>query len=107
MILTSQKEKKGANGSGFDPRLALFVCNHWDNVKREERDKVFQYIESKLGKYWPGLKSDQIIRFSASEAVRELEQNVNYITSDYKTLWDGIQELFTASLDKRVTSTYK
>ncbi|XP_062611406.1 uncharacterized protein LOC134273227 [Saccostrea cucullata] len=107
MILTSQKEKKDGYGLNFDPRLALFVCNHWDNVKRDEREEVFQYIVSRLERYWPGLKRDQVIKFSAMEAKRELDQNKNYITSDFKAVWSGIHELYTSALDKRVTSTYK
>ncbi|XP_061187855.1 uncharacterized protein LOC133195894 [Saccostrea echinata] len=107
MILSSQKEKKDGYGLNFDPRLALFVCNHWDNVKKDERDEVFQYIVSRLEKYWPGLQPDQVIKFSAREAMRELDQNENYITSDYKALWGGILELYNSALDKRITSTYK
>lgn len=106
MIITTQKEKKYGGALGFDPRLALFICNHWDDLK-SERDEVFQYIVTKLEKFWPGLKTDQVIKFSALEARRELNQNENYITPDYKALWEGIHELFVSTLDKRVTSTYK
>lgn len=106
MIINTQKEKKYGGALGFDPRLALFICNHWDDLK-SERDEVFQYIVTKLEKFWPGLKTDQVIKFSALEARRELNQNENYITPDYKALWEGIHELFVSTLDKRVTSTYK
>lgn len=106
MIISTQKEKKEDSALGFDSRLALFVCNHWDDLK-SERDEVFQYIVTKLEKFWPGLKTDQVIKFSALEARRELNENKNYITPDYKALWEGIHELYVSALDKKVTSTYK
>ncbi|XP_078340657.1 uncharacterized protein LOC111108748 [Crassostrea virginica] len=105
IILTSQK--KSQRGFGFDPRLAIFVCNHWDSVNSAEREEVYEYIVKRLEKYWPGLNPDQVIRFSAMDTRRELDLNVNYITPDYKAVWEGIHELFTCALDKRVTSTYK
>lgn len=71
-LFTKQLElqKKGRLWE-FDPESAIFVCNKWDQVSKNEEDEVWEHIVQKLKSNWPTRKNtrikNQIFKMSVKE----------------------------------------
>ncbi|XP_061187110.1 uncharacterized protein LOC133195272 [Saccostrea echinata] len=107
VILDKQKKKSDDAGTLFDPKCAIFVCNVWDNVKKDEQEQVYEHVVGKLENYWPGLVRSSVIRFSTKRAKQELSVDTDYITKDYRLFLEGLKELVAKATDKRIKATYK
>ncbi|XP_061187111.1 uncharacterized protein LOC133195273 [Saccostrea echinata] len=107
LILENQKKISNQSGLPFDPSCAIFICNLWDLVNKEEQPKVFDYACSRLHKYWTNLSRSQVLRFSAKKANRELSVSRKFITDDYMKLLMAIQELHSKAMERRIHSTFK
>ena len=51
----------------FDPKSAIFVCNKWDKVPHDEKDKVKKYVMSELKESWEKFTEEQVFFMSAQE----------------------------------------
>ncbi|KAK3102837.1 hypothetical protein FSP39_014308 [Pinctada imbricata] len=107
LIITTEKAKGELHGMGFDPKSAIFVCNLWDLIKQNEREVVYKNIVSRLSSYWPAITEQQVIPFSTKKARDELKINRKYVTTEYRNILCALEALFSASLDRRVHSTYR
>ena len=107
VIMEKQRKKSDDGAPPFDPKCAIFVCNMWDLVKENERDKVYEYAIKKLAMYWPGLIPAQVVTMSARRAQAEVDVDPHYILPEYKNVLDNLKDLYVKALDKRIKSTYK
>ncbi|XP_062611407.1 uncharacterized protein LOC134273229 [Saccostrea cucullata] len=107
LIMENQKKRSSQSGLPFDPSCAIFICNLWDLIQKEEQPKVFDHACSRLHKYWTNLSRSQVLRFSAKKANRELSVSRKFITDDYMKLLMAIQELHSKAMERRIYSTFK
>ncbi|KAJ8301061.1 hypothetical protein KUTeg_020048 [Tegillarca granosa] len=108
LILEHQKQFcEGEGNISFDPKSAIFLCNLWDTVKKEEADVVYDNAVNKLSQCWPSLSPSQVIRLSAKKAQAELKIDPDYIKEDYKLTLEGIKDIHHRAVDGRVKKTYK
>ena len=71
---------------------AIFVCNKWDEIKKEETDEVKDAIKEKLKRAWPGFDpKSQIIYMSAKEALLAQEYGLN--TDEFSSLMNGVRSV--------------
>ncbi|XP_062578134.1 uncharacterized protein LOC134240036 [Saccostrea cucullata] len=108
LIRIFQKQKKFENIGRlqqFDPECAIFVCNKWDQVPKEEEQRVWEDISRKLKTHWPTRRdvdiTNQMFKLSTAEDLRRAEAGLGY-TDKFKSLLSGIDRLVGASLERRV-----
>lgn len=108
LILEHQKQYGDGEGSiTFDPKSAIFLCNLWDKVKKEEAGIVYDNALNKLSQCWPNLSPSQVIRLSAKKAQEELKIDPDYIKEDFRLSLEGIKDIYQRAVDARVKKTYK
>lgn len=53
----------------INPRLAVFVCNKWDQVPKDEDEIVWNNTKHKLSQSWMDLRDIQVIKLSVNEVI--------------------------------------
>ncbi|XP_013396513.1 uncharacterized protein LOC106163465 [Lingula anatina] len=102
-MLVEHQDADSANS--FDPRSAIFVCNRWDLVPKEDRKMVKEKIIKDLDKCWPGISPEkQVFTMSAKKA--RVSMGLGYVSDDYDTLLNGIKELVPISLQRQILLSY-
>ncbi|XP_078686626.1 uncharacterized protein LOC144919207 [Branchiostoma floridae x Branchiostoma belcheri] len=86
----------------FDPKKAIFVCNKWDLVEKDERQEVKDETIRKLGEMWEGLDESQVFIHSKNEAVKG-----GIRSADFNKLLEGIYELLPGSLNRKLSTQYR
>ncbi|XP_021369321.1 uncharacterized protein LOC110460623 isoform X2 [Mizuhopecten yessoensis] len=107
LILEKQNKKAEEGMMPFNPQSAIFVCNRWDLVSRDQSGMVYANAVSLLQDCWPGLQEEQVIRFSTFRAEMEQKLDKEYITNEYKALLNSIREIYTKAAHRRIESTYR
>ncbi|XP_062578136.1 bacterial dynamin-like protein [Saccostrea cucullata] len=108
LVRIFQKQKEFENMGRlqqFDPECAIFVCNKWDQVPKEEEKRVLEDIARKLKTHWPTRRdvniTEQMFKMSTTEDLRRADAGLGY-TDKFKSLLSGIDRLVGASLERRV-----
>ncbi|XP_033759182.1 LOW QUALITY PROTEIN: uncharacterized protein LOC117341442 [Pecten maximus] len=100
-IIEVQKQwREDGRKQTFDHNCTLFVCNKWDEVPEQERDKVWNNTKEKL-RCWPGFTESQMFKLSALEAERRYTNGLDY-TDDFKLLLKGIEQMVPATFQEKV-----
>ena len=105
--LIMEEQKKKGKQIPFDPKATLFVCNRIDAIEEGSRQMVKDHVLQKLGKYYPEFEEGQAVFFSAKKSLMEVDVHPDYINVQYRTLLNGLQKLFSDSMDRRIKSSYK
>ncbi|XP_056008217.1 uncharacterized protein LOC125665478 isoform X3 [Ostrea edulis] len=106
-IFEEQKEfEKKGRLQQFDPESAIFVCNKWDQVPPNEERGVWEDITKKIKAHWPTRRdmdiTRQMFKMSTTEDIRRSKAGLGY-TEKFKSLLSGIDQLISASLERRVS----
>ncbi|XP_033744459.1 uncharacterized protein LOC117330352 [Pecten maximus] len=107
LILEKQNKKTKEGMMPFNPQSAVFVCNRWDLVRRDECGLVYNNAVSLLRECWPGLEEEQILRFSTFRADMEQKLDKGYVTNEYKALLENIRNIYAKAVHRRIESTYR
>ncbi|XP_013400303.1 uncharacterized protein LOC106166322 [Lingula anatina] len=96
-----QDMKDTAGEPIFDPGCAIFVCNRWDLVPEDAREKALENVRLAVSEGWkrPMDSSKQIFTLSAKMAWQHSQ--AGYMTHDYRRLVRGIKALIPVSLQRR------
>ena len=87
-------------------QCALFVCNKWDQVPKNEVAEVQDHVIKKLKKLWPGIDpNSQITYMSVTEA--SIAQNYGIVTEQFSSLMRGIKSMVLKSLEARLEMHWK
>ena len=107
MSLGIQKEQREGNKTprGLLERLlskcALFVCNKWDQVPKQEIQNVKNDVTKKLQRTWPGFDPEsQITYMSVTRA--NTAQNFGIITENFSSLMNAMRIMVLKSIDARL-----
>ena len=85
---------------------ALFVCNKWDRIKREEEEEVKKEQIAKLEKRLINLDpKSQIVYLSCTTAQKV--QTYGYVTEDFSNLITGISNLLVSSMQNNLQMHYR
>ncbi|XP_069141270.1 uncharacterized protein [Argopecten irradians] len=107
LILEKQNKKTDDGMLPFNPQSAIFVCNRWDLVKKEENDLVYNNAVSLLKECWPGLEEEQVLKLSTFRAEMEQKLDSEYVTNEYKVLLENIRNIYAKAVHRRIESTYR
>ncbi|PVD24961.1 hypothetical protein C0Q70_15457 [Pomacea canaliculata] len=80
----------------FDPSSAIFVCNRWDQIPKEQKPRVQQNAYQKLKDVWPNFDPKQAFFISATSARMHWDVDHDYITEEYEKLLKGLKDVFMA-----------
>lgn len=72
----------GHDDDTFNPETTLFICNKWDDVNDEEKNKVEKYIKSRLASTWPRLNEAPLIKISVKDITEGHPSNEGYAQYD-------------------------
>ncbi|XP_023930282.1 uncharacterized protein LOC106154288 [Lingula anatina] len=102
-----QDMKDTAGEPIFDPSCAIFVCNRWDLVPEDAREKALQNVRLAVSEGWkrPMDSSKQIFTLSAKKAWQHSQ--AGYMTHDYRRLVRGIEGLIPVSLQRRTEQVHR
>ena len=90
----------------FPSKCALFVCNKWDQVPKEEIKEVKNHVVRKLKQCWPGLAPElQIVYMSTTNA--NIAQNHGIITEEFSSLMSGMRSMVLKSIEARLEIHWK
>ena len=87
-------------------RCALFVCNKWDQVPKNEVQAVKNHVVRKLQRCWPGLDSESQIIYMSTKKASE-GQNLGFITEDFLSLMNGLRAMVLKSIDIKLEMHWK
>ena len=91
---------EGQEGSVLS-QCALFVCNKWDQVPKEEVNAVQNDVIMKLKKCWPGIDPESQITYMSTSNAR-IAQNYGIITEEFFSLMNGIRSMVLKSIKARL-----
>ena len=81
----------------FDPESAIFVCNKWDQVSKDEEGKVWEHIVQKLKSNWPTRKNtkitNQIFKMSVKEVTIEEKNGILSIVGQCMMVYNILPNL--------------
>ena len=87
-------------------KCALFVCNKWDQVPKNEAKVVKNHVIVKLGRCWPGVDPEsQVIYMSSKEASKA--QELGLITEEFSTLMNGLRLMVLKSIGQSLEIHWK
>ncbi|XP_068732183.1 uncharacterized protein [Montipora capricornis] len=97
--LLEQVRKLSVEGQGkLQSKCALFVCNKWDQVPKNEARDVKDHVVKSLERCWPSLDPmTQIIYMSTKRATQG--QNLGIITEDFSSLMEGIKLMVLKNIE--------
>lgn len=88
----------------FQSSCALFVCNKWDRVLKDNNadpDEVKKNVIEKLKNCWPGLASEnQVIFMSTKDA--KLEVKYTGASDSFVTLMNSVRSVVLKSIRTRL-----
>ncbi|RDD39491.1 hypothetical protein TrispH2_008776 [Trichoplax sp. H2] len=87
----------------FSPESAIFVCNKWDTIAREDQHDVENCIKEKLKRLWPGFRESQLILLSSTNVINHLK--AGFVSDEWKSLHCIIAQLIEDSLKKIITNS--
>lgn len=97
--------KDEAERPKFDPKMALFICNRWDMVKKPDREEVREHIIERLTEAWPGFDPNrQLLMMDSKMAL--VSWKLGYITDDYSALLDSLRVVLPQTLQRRTLDVY-
>lgn len=87
-------------------KCALFVCNKWDQVPEKEAKEVKSHVIRKLTRCWPGVDPKaQVIYMSSQNASKA--QDHGFITEEFSTLMNALNDLVLKSIETRLEFHWK
>ena len=87
-------------------KCALFVCNKWDQVPKNEAKVVKNHVIVKLGRCWPGVDPEsQVIYMSSKEASKA--QELGLITEEFSALMNGLRLMVLKSIGESLEIHWK
>ncbi|KAL3861909.1 hypothetical protein ACJMK2_007922 [Sinanodonta woodiana] len=60
------------NDTILNPSGTLFICNKWDLVPPDRKESFQSEIMKRLQNIWPGIMEEQLVPFSATQALNEI-----------------------------------
>ena len=79
-------------------KCAIFVCNKWDQVPKNEVEMVKENVVKKLTQCWPGLDDEtQVIYVSTKNATTA--QNLGIITNEFSSLMETVKMMVLRSIE--------
>jgi hypothetical protein len=91
----------GTEQSNRLAECSLFVCNKWDQVRTEERDKVRTYVVEKLSECWQDANvNNQIVYISTQDAIRV--QQYGGATMEFNDLLQNIKQMILKAINVRL-----
>ncbi|CAG5127186.1 unnamed protein product [Candidula unifasciata] len=107
-FLRAIKEQYSSNTmiEAFDPRAAMFVCNRWDNIEEQHREKVKKSALSKLDYVWPGFDPSQTYFFSTKDTMKHLPVDPDFVTDSLMALMKGLKRLFDRASHNAIKHQY-
>ncbi|KAK7481780.1 hypothetical protein BaRGS_00026927 [Batillaria attramentaria] len=83
------KHNEAGDGSEvFDPTSAMFVCNRWDQIPKDQKDRVKQNAFNKLkDMHW--------------------EVDNNYVTEDFESVLRGLKDVFSKARQNAIHHHYR
>ncbi|BFZ10888.1 hypothetical protein BsWGS_13927 [Bradybaena similaris] len=107
-FLRAIKEQYSSNSTveAFDPRAAMFVCNRWDNIEEQHREKVKMSALSKLDYVWPGFDASQTHFFSTRDTMKHLPVDPDFVTDSLMELMKGMKCLFDRASHNAIKHQY-
>ena len=105
--LLEEVRRLSHEGQGEVPsKCALFVCNKWDQVPKDEVKEVKNHVVKNLQRCWPGLDPEsQIIYMSTMKATKG--QTLGIITEDFSSLMNGMKTMVLKSIEARLEIHWK
>ncbi|KAL3883409.1 hypothetical protein ACJMK2_029676 [Sinanodonta woodiana] len=85
---------------------AIFVCNKWDLVPKQEREAVLEDTKRKISKYCGQVKDWQIVQFNAELDLKLQEWKANP-TDNFKTLLESLDTLMIRAIEKRLRDEHR
>jgi hypothetical protein len=80
---------------------SLFVCNKWDQVPPDERDKVRTSVVQKLSDCWQDANlNNQIVYISTTEAIKV--QQYGGATMEFNDLLQSIKQMILKAINVRL-----
>lgn len=98
--------KSGDGAEVFDPTSAMFVCNRWDQVPAEQKDRVRQYAYTKLKDAWPKFEPSQAHFISTTNSLLHWEVNPAYVTREFESVLKGLKDVFSKARHNAVNQHY-
>ncbi|XP_022796271.1 uncharacterized protein LOC111334724, partial [Stylophora pistillata] len=105
-LLTKVAGKRKEGQEEFPPKCALFVCNKWDQVPKEEVKEVKSHVIKKLKKCWPGLDPESQIVYM-STIMADTAQRHGIITEDFSSLMNGVKAMVSRTIEARLEIHWK
>ncbi|KAK7103016.1 hypothetical protein V1264_021151 [Littorina saxatilis] len=91
----------------FDSSSAMFVCNRWDTVPQEQRERVKDNALSKFKDVWPKFNPSQAFFVSSTDAQMHNDVDPRYVTEDFETVLKGLKEVFVKARRNAVNQHYR
>ena len=91
----------------FPSKCALFVCNKWDEVRKEEAQKVKNHIIEKLQKCWPSLVPESQVIFISTKNATEAQRRYGVTNNEFHALMDSIRFIVLKSIEARLEIHFK
>jgi len=89
--------ERGEEGQ-LPSKCAIFVCNKWDQVPKNEVEMVKENVVKKLTQCWPGLDDEtQVIYISTKNATTA--QNLGIITDEFSSLMKTVKMMVLRSIE--------
>ena len=98
-LLEEVRKLSFERGEGQLPsKCAIFVCNKWDQVPKNEVKMVKDDVVKKLQHCWPGLDHEtQVIYMSTKNA--STAQNLGIITDEFSCLMETVKMMVLRSIE--------
>ena len=87
-------------------QCALFVCNKWDQVPKEEVKEVQNYVIRKLKKCWPGIDPESQITYMSTRSASTAQKH-GIITKEFFDLMSGMRLMVLKSIKARIEMHWK
>ncbi|KAL3883407.1 hypothetical protein ACJMK2_029674 [Sinanodonta woodiana] len=85
---------------------ALFVCNKWDLVPKQDREAVLKDTKRKISKYCGQLEEWQIVQFNADLDLKLQEWKASP-TDSFKTLLESLDTLMIRAIETRLRDKFR
>jgi len=90
---------------GFDPSTTMFICNKWDNVQKDDHDRVKVAMHERLSLILPEVKKSQLFPISVRKCRNQLEYG--QILQEHQKLIDSLRRFVPEALRGRLRRFYR
>ncbi|XP_076448091.1 uncharacterized protein LOC143284868 [Babylonia areolata] len=104
-ILAHNEQTRSAGA--FNPSAAMFVCNRWDQVERNQRQGVKDNVLQKLKDVWPKFEPQQAFFMSSTNAQMHFDLDPRYITEDFEQVLRGLKDMYVKARHNNVNQHYR